>query len=237
MPKQKPPLGGFCFVCYARSGNARNLYLAYTVFSKGKTMAFPYKRPSWDESHMMAAISAATRTSCLVRAVGAVLVKDKRVVAGGYNGAPPKITSCLQTGECSYKRAAYTEWQENGGNLDVLYDTFKPFCIAAHAEANAIAQCAIMGVSTHGCTLYVTNFPCPNCVRENIILCGITEVVVWKEYLSKPLLTTDEKRVSESLLRQADISFRYVKISKRRMSQINTLAQNVGDRTEYRFEP
>jgi dCMP deaminase len=195
------------------------------------------RRPKWDELHMLAAILAATRSSCLVRAVGAAAVLNNRVIASGYNGAPPGITSCLQTGECFYKRVAHTEWQRNGGDLEVLNESFKYQCIAVHAEANVVAQCLQMGISTVGATLYVTNMPCPKCARDVVISGRFKEVVVWKGYLSNPLLTTDEERETRRLLAEAGIQIRYTKLSKARIFLMSFLMMNVGDRTSYRFAP
>ncbi len=186
---------------------------------------------------MLVAILAATRTTCLVRGVGAALVKNNRVIASGYNGAPPKVTSCKDTGECYYKRVAHTEWSHNGGDFDTLCEMHKYQCVAVHAEANAVAQCLQTGVSSVGSVLYVTNFPCPKCVRDVIISGGIVEVVVWKEYLSNFLLTTDEKRESERLLEEVGIPFRYLELTDERIKEIRTLMLSVGERTEYKFKP
>jgi deoxycytidylate deaminase len=132
---------------------------------------------------------------------------------------------------------AQNEWMKSGGTFDTLSDSFKHLCIAVHAEANVVAQCLQMGTSTLGATLYVTNMPCPKCARDVVISGGFTEVVVWKGYLSNPLLTTDEKRETERLLAEADIPIRYMRLSKARILLVSLLMMNVGDRTEYKFSP
>lgn len=195
------------------------------------------ERPSWDEAHMFAAIRVATRSSCLVRAVGAVLVKNNRVIASGYNGAPPNIKSCLDTGECFYQRIAFEDSKKGLGVYEQLKETRKHLCVAAHAEVNALSQCASFGPSSLGSTLYITNFPCPTCTRNEILAKGIVAVKVWKEYLSNPIFTLDEKTASENLLKEAKVVLEYVPLSEGRMMEIFSLMLAVGERTGYQFDP
>jgi dCMP deaminase len=195
------------------------------------------KRPTWDESHMFDAIRVATRSSCLVRAVGAVLVKNNRVIASGYNGAPAKIKSCLDCGECFYQRIAFEDSERGLGSYERLKEERKNLCIAAHAEVNALAQCTIYGPLSLDSVLYITNFPCPTCTRNEILTKGISSVKVWKEYLSNPLLVLDEKTATENLLKEADIPLEYVSLSEERMKEIFSLMLCVGERTDYLFYP
>lgn len=195
-----------------------------------------FGRPEWDESFMIQAILAATRASCLVRHVGAALVKEKRVIASGYNGAPPDVETCLDKGACFYQNLAYEDSLKGLGTFEVLKEQRKEFCSAIHAEKNAINQCTKHGVSPQGAELYITNFPCPGCVRDAIIPNQIKSIVVWKEYLKNPLLTMDEYEVSNFWLRQAGVKVRKLDLRKERINEIFSQALSVGERTSYRFE-
>ena len=192
-------------------------------------------RPSWDEIFMFQAISCATRHSCLKRAVGAVLVKDKKIIGTGYNGAASGITSCRELDYCYYDNLALHETKTNGGDLESTRESFKIYCQAVHAEANALSQCS--RDEAKDSALYLTNFPCPQCVQHTIITKGIKAVKVWKEYLSNFALTIDEKRVSEKKLLEAGISVTYVKITPKRIMEIASyMAHHVGERTDYKFK-
>lgn len=194
-------------------------------------------RPTWDEIHMFDAIRVATRSSCLVRPVGASLVRDNRVIASGYNGAPPGIKNCLDLGECFYQRVAFEDSKKGFGSYEHLKEERKPLCIAVHAEVNALSQCAKYGTSSSGTKLYITNLPCPTCTRNEILAKGVTEVKVWKGYLANTLLTLDEKTATEELLREAKVLLEYVELNEERMKQIFSLMLSAGDRTDYSFKP
>lgn len=194
-------------------------------------------RPTWPEIHMLDAIRVATRSSCLVRPVGASLVRDNRVIASGYNGAPPGIKSCLESNECFYQRIAFEDSKKGLGTYERLKEERKPLCIAVHAEVNALSQCAKYGPSSAGSTLYITNLPCPTCTRNEILAKGVVGVMVWKSYLANPTLTLDEKTATEELLRQAGVPLCYVQLTKERMEQIFSLMLSAGDRTNYMFQP
>ena len=98
------------------------------------------------------------------RHVGAVIVKDKRVLATGYNGAPAGVKSCKDKGECLRKK------------LNIPSGTRHELCFAVHAEQNAIAQAARFGISVEGATIYVTHQPCTICTKM-IINAGIKKVI------------------------------------------------------------
>lgn len=194
-----------------------------------------FQRPSWDEIFMFQAISCATRHSCLKRGVGAVLVKDKRIIGTGYNGAASGITSCLDLGYCYYEQLATDELKTNGGNYAVIKEQYKIFCQAVHAEMNALSQCS--RDDARGARLYLTNYPCPKCVQDGIITNGIIAVKIWKEYLHNYTLTMDEKRASERKLLEAGVSLDYVRLSSVRIMEIATYMANVvGERTAYKFK-
>ncbi|GMA64013.1 dCMP deaminase family protein [Alicyclobacillus fastidiosus] len=118
-------------------------------------------RPSWDEYFMMMARDVvAQRATCNRRKVGAVIVRNKRILTTGYNGSPPGMPHCTDVG-C---------WEVDGHCIRTI-----------HAEQNAIAQAALHGVSTDGATIYITAAPCVNCAKL-LIASGISRVVYADEY-------------------------------------------------------
>jgi dCMP deaminase len=125
-------------------------------------------RPDWDQYFMQMAEFAATRTTCLRRAVGAVIVKDRRVLATGYNGAPQGLTHCEELG-CLRQQ------------LNVPSGQRHELCRALHAEQNAIITAARYGVNIDGATIYVTTQPCVVCAKM-LINAGITEIVYKNPY-------------------------------------------------------
>ena len=132
-------------------------------------------RIEWEEYFIEITKLVAQRSSCLSRQVGAILVKEKRILATGYNGSPSKIENCIEKGGCLRKGS------KSGENLNT--------CMAVHAEMNAILQMARYGISCEDAVLYVTTFPCVNCMKA-IINSGIREVVYLEDYdapLSKQL--------------------------------------------------
>lgn len=123
-------------------------------------------RKDWDTYFMEKAEHAATRSTCLRRQVGAVVVKDKHPIAEGYNGAPKGYIHCTDKGVCLRDINK------------IASGTRHEMCKAVHAEQNAIIQCAYHGVSCNGGTLYVTTQPCSICAK--IIINSGIERVVWK---------------------------------------------------------
>jgi dCMP deaminase len=183
---------------------------------------------------MFHAIVCATRHSCLKRGVGAVIVKDRRIIATGYNGAARGITSCRELGYCYYEKLSRRESVINGKNIEDIKEVFKVYCQAVHAESNAISQ-AFRDVS--GSDLYVTNYPCPKCTQDIIITNMFKRVFVWKDYLSNPTLTIDEKKASDVKLSASGIPINYVELEEGRILEIASyMAQNVGERTTYRYK-
>ncbi len=134
-------------------------------------------RPSWDEYFMRIAQLAATRSTCLRRQVGAVIVKDKRVLSTGYNGSPSGLEHCLNVG-CLREQ------------MNIPSGERHELCRAIHAEQNAIIQAATSGVSIEGATLYSTTYPCVLCAKM-IINAGIRTIYITDGYpddLSKQLI-------------------------------------------------
>ncbi|MFP4056903.1 MAG: deoxycytidylate deaminase [Candidatus Brocadiia bacterium] len=134
-------------------------------------------RPSWDEYFVKIAFDVAERSTCLRRKVGAILVKNKRILATGYNGAPSGLSHCEDVG-CLREQQQVPSGQRH------------ELCRGLHAEMNAFLQAAVHGVSTDGATLYVTVFPCSLCAKM-IINAGVRRVVEAGDYpdeLARPLL-------------------------------------------------
>ena len=129
-------------------------------------------RPSWDEYFMEITRLVVSRSTCLRRQVGAVLVQDKKILATGYNGAPSGITHCLDVG-CLRDEQGIPSGERH------------ELCRGLHAEQNAIIQAAYHGVSIKGATLYCTNLPCIICTKM-LINAGITRVV-YEEGYADPL--------------------------------------------------
>jgi dCMP deaminase len=186
---------------------------------------------------ILAFLVPGSRSTCLKSQVGAALVRNKRVLAKGYNGAPPNVQTCLETKQCYYEHLAWQDHKNGHGDFELLKEARKQFCNAVHAEKNAINQCTQTGVIPMGASLYTTNFPCPGCVKDVIIPNGILEIVVWKPYLSTISLTADELRVSNYWLEQAKISIRTITMSDERLNELFSLFSQVGDRMSYVFQP
>ena len=110
------------------------------------------QRPSWDEYFMSITSQVAERSTCTRRKVGAILVKDKRILATGYNGAPSNISHCLDVG-CLREQQGVPSGERH------------ELCRGLHAEQNAIIQAAVLGFSVRGATLYCTNMPCAICTK------------------------------------------------------------------------
>ncbi len=134
-------------------------------------------RPSWDEYFMEMAEIVKTRSTCLRRQVGAVVVKDKRILASGYNGAPTGLEHCEETG-CLRKQLGIPSGERH------------ELCRGLHAEQNSIIQASLHGVKLEGATIYVTIQPCVVCTKM-IINAGISRLVFKRNYpdeLSRQLL-------------------------------------------------
>lgn len=115
-------------------------------------------RPSWTEYFFMITEIVAKRSSCLRRQIGAIAVKDKRILATGYNGAPIGIRNCFERGGCMREE------------LNIPSGSEQQKCRAIHAEENLIIQAALHGISLKGCDIYCLNQPCVMCARKIISL-------------------------------------------------------------------
>lgn len=158
-------------------------------------------RPTWNEYFLMLAKLAATRSTCLAFPVGAVIVKNKQVVATGYNGSPSGSAHCTAQGYC-YPGLSSCDASKSLPSR------------AVHAEANAIAQAAKHGIATDGASIYVTLEPCLSCLKL-IISAGIKEVfyetpfnggenaVVRDFFVTEGLVTLQQICLSEATLKKA----------------------------------
>lgn len=125
-------------------------------------------RPSYDEYFMQMAYLASTRSTCIRRHVGAVLVKDKHILSTGYNGPPKGLKHCDETG-CLREE------------LNIPSGERHEICRGLHAEQNAIIQAAVFGVSIKDSILYVTNTPCVVCAKM-LINAGVREIKYAGDY-------------------------------------------------------
>lgn len=125
-------------------------------------------RPSWDSYFLEIASVVAGRSTCLRRQVGAVLVKEKRLLATGYNGAPTGLEHCLEIG-CLRQEKNIPSGERH------------ELCRGLHAEQNAIIQAALHGVSIKGADLYCTHHPCSLCAKM-LINAGITRIILKEGY-------------------------------------------------------
>lgn len=125
-------------------------------------------RPAWDDYFMEIARLVASRSTCLRRQVGAVMVKDKNILTTGYNGTPSGIAHCSEVG-CLRQQLGVPSGERH------------ELCRGLHAEQNAIIQAAKHGVNIDGATLYCTNSPCIICSKM-LINSGIRKIVCWDGY-------------------------------------------------------
>jgi dCMP deaminase len=125
-------------------------------------------RPGWDQYFMEIAGIVAKRSTCMRRNIGAIVVKDRRMLSTGYNGAPSGLAHCEQVG-CIRELRGVPSGERH------------ELCRGLHAEQNAIIQAAYHGVSIKGSLLYCTHHPCSLCVKM-IINAGIIQVSYLEGY-------------------------------------------------------
>ena len=125
-------------------------------------------RPSWDEYFLEISKLVSKRSTCLRRQVGALIVKNRRILTTGYNGTPSSIVHCEITG-CLRKKKKVPSGERH------------ELCRGLHAEQNALLQASLYGVSVKDSFLYCTNQPCIICAKM-IINAGIKEIIVENGY-------------------------------------------------------
>jgi dCMP deaminase len=147
-------------------------------------------RPSWDDYYMNIAWVVSSRSNCLRRAVGALVVVRRSIITTGYNGTPFGVKNCNEGG-CP--RCASDVPRQSG------YD----WCLCVHAEQNAIALAARQGTATEGGSAYVNLRPCFSCLKE-LVQSGIHEVVYDQPFDYSPELEV----AYQTLLRESGIAMR-----------------------------
>ena len=160
-------------------------------------------RPPWDEYFMEITELVSRRATCLRRQVGAVIVKGKRILTTGYNGAPSGLKHCSEVG-CLREE------------LGIPSGERQELCRASHAEQNAIIQAAQHGVSINGATIYCTHFPCVTCAKM-IINAGLTRIIYQQGY---------PDQLSQELLGEAGIELK--KITPARLTLIKDEPEATG---------
>ena len=126
------------------------------------------ERRSWTKYFMDITYLVAQRSTCLRRSVGCIAVRDRRLLATGYNGAPSGVAHCSETG-CLRQKLGIPSGQRH------------EICRGVHAEQNVIIQAATHGISLSGAELYCTTFPCFICSKM-LINCGIRTIVIAESY-------------------------------------------------------
>lgn len=147
-----------------------------------------HTRPSWDEYFLEVATLVSKRSTCLRRSVGAVAVRDKRILATGYNGAPSGLAHCLDIG-CIREKLGIPSGQR------------QELCRGLHAEQNVMIQAIIHQIDLKGAVIYITNQPCVTCSKM-LIGVGIKEVIIRDGY-------PDE--LAKKMLKEANIKVRKAK--------------------------
>lgn len=135
-------------------------------------------RVSWDDYFVEITQVVASRSTCLRRKIGAIIVKDRHIISTGYNGAPSGLAHCSEVG-CVREQQGIASGERH------------ELCRGLHAEQNAIIQAAVSGVSIAGATLYTSCYPCVMCAKM-LINSRIQRIVYCQEYpdqLSRALLT------------------------------------------------
>ena len=149
-------------------------------------------RPGWDEYFLRIAFEVATRSTCLRRQVGCVLVRGRRILATGYNGVPRGLPHCDEVG-CIREREGVPSGQRH------------ELCRGLHAEMNAFLQAAIHGVSVDGSELYSSTHPCVLCTKM-LIQAGVKRVIAAEGY-------PDE--LSAEMLKEARVKVERIDMERR----------------------
>ncbi len=152
----------------------------------GTTRVVP-ERPTWDEYFMSIARQVAGRSTCLRRQIGALIVKDKRILATGYNGVPSGIRHCAEVG-CLRDQLGIPSGERH------------ELCRGIHAEQNAVIQAARAGIPIDGSVVYCTNQPCVLCAKI-LINAGVREIVFAGSY---------PDQLSRDMLQEAGVILRHI---------------------------
>ena len=149
------------------------------------------KRIDWDQYFMTQALLLSLRSTCKRLSVGAIIVRDRRVIAGGYNGSVSGDVHCLDEG-C------------------YLVDGH---CVRTiHAEMNAVLQCSKFGVATDGAEIYVTDFPCLQCTKM-LLQTGIVKINYLRNYNNDPYAV--------ALLKRKNVAVKQIKFTDEELAKID----------------
>jgi dCMP deaminase len=165
--------------------------------SISKTPSKKIKRPDWDEYFLKMALLVAERSTCRRHHVGAVVVKDRHVIATGYNGAPAGMKDCTELG-CLRDE------------LGIPSGTRHEICRAIHAEQNAIIQTARHGGEIEGATIYCTHTPCVLCAKM-LVNCKIARFVTFSDYADDSFI---------KLFQAREIAFEKRKMPENRIARL-----------------
>ena len=188
-------------------------------------------RPSWDEYFMLIAKLVSTRSTCNSRPTGAVLVKDRQILATGYNGSMPGAPHCSD--EVMADGSPYCHRRA----LKIPDRDKYNFCRASHAEANAIAQAARYGVAVKGATLYVTLEPCYVCLK----LLAASEIV--KIFFELPYGSGPQKRSRDTFWKRAAINeagfteYKPLTVSPETIDYVLPSLKNITSQRRLTFKP
>ena len=163
-----------------------------------------HNRPNWHEYFMVLAKICSSRSTCLSRPTGAVIVLDKQILATGYNGAMPGTTHCTDEGECFRRSLSIPD-----------IDKYN-FCRATHAEANALAQAARYGISVEGASVYTTLAPCYVCLKL-LATARIREIYYEHQYESQNL---KRDKFWQQAIKGAGIKLTQLKVSAQALEKI-----------------
>ena len=148
-------------------------------------------RPSWDQYFLTITRQVAERSTCLRAKVGAVIVRDKNILATGYNGSPAGLPHCTEVGCLIYRSVT-----PNGETEENCFRTI-------HAEINAITQAAKNGAAIRGAHVYITHSPCIHCFKV-LINTGVERIVYEKDYKMHTLLELQPSTKVELVRVQVD---------------------------------
>ncbi len=154
-------------------------------------MKIDFERPNWEEYFMLQAELVKLRSNCMIRKVGAIIVKNNRQVSAGYNGTPPGLKNCYEGG-CDRCKQRINKKIESGMLLDR--------CMCSHAEANAIIHCTLLGIKiVNDSILYSTHIPCLECTKMAITI-GIKDIISVRSYMDPYNYLIKNKTVNIKLI-------------------------------------
>ena len=172
-------------------------------------------RPEWNEYFMIIAKIISSRSTCLSRPIGAVIVKNKHILSTGYNGSMPGISHCSDEGVCFRRKISVRD--------EAKYN----FCRATHAEANAISQAARYGISVEGASLYITLAPCYTCLK--LLATANIKTIYYEQHYES--VDKDRDLFWEKSIKEVGIEIKHLSIAE---STIETVLNHMKSPTSVR---